>query len=108
MTPALTGMTVLPQWRRPATDQIVGVSIAAAAGAAQEGRQRLRRCRPDANPRPRRRRGRASRQAFRRCALSIPRRWEMDERQKLQSDLKRYRTLRDLIHDEPATATLEE
>ena len=32
----------------------------------------------------------------------------MDERQKLQSDLKRYRTLRDLIHDEPATATLEE
>jgi hypothetical protein len=32
----------------------------------------------------------------------------MDERQKLQSDLKRYRTLRDLIHDERATATLEE
>jgi hypothetical protein len=32
----------------------------------------------------------------------------MDERQKLQSDLKRYRTLRDLIQDEPATATLEE
>jgi hypothetical protein len=32
----------------------------------------------------------------------------LDERQKLQSDLKRYRTLRDLIHDEPATATLEE
>ena len=26
----------------------------------------------------------------------------MDERQKLQSDLKRYRTLHDLIHDEPA------
>ena len=35
-------------------------------------------------------------------------RWGMDERQKLQSDLKRYRTLRDLIHDEPAMATLEE
>ena len=32
----------------------------------------------------------------------------MDERQKLQSDLKRYRTLRDLIHDEPAMATIEE
>jgi hypothetical protein len=32
----------------------------------------------------------------------------MDERQKRQSDLKRYRTLRDLIHDEPAMATLEE
>jgi hypothetical protein len=29
-------------------------------------------------------------------------------RQKLQSDLKRYRTLRDLIHDEPAMATIEE
>src|ERR1700738_2672909 len=28
--------------------------------------------------------------------------------QKLQSDLKRYRTLRDLIHDEPAMATIEE
>jgi hypothetical protein len=32
----------------------------------------------------------------------------MDERQKLQNDLKRYRTLRDLIHDEPAMATIEE
>jgi hypothetical protein len=32
----------------------------------------------------------------------------MDERQKLQSDLKRYRTLRDLIHDEPVMATIEE
>ena len=35
-------------------------------------------------------------------------RCRMDERQKLQSDLKRYRTLRDLIHDEPAMATIEE
>ena len=32
----------------------------------------------------------------------------MDERQKLQSDVKRYRTLRDLLHDEPAMATIEE
>jgi hypothetical protein len=31
----------------------------------------------------------------------------MDERQKLQSDLKRYRTLGDLIHDAPAMATIE-
>jgi hypothetical protein len=32
----------------------------------------------------------------------------MDERQKLQCDLTRYRTLRDLIHDEPAMPTIEE
>jgi hypothetical protein len=31
----------------------------------------------------------------------------MDERQKLQSDVKRYRTLRDLVHDEQAVAAIE-
>jgi hypothetical protein len=33
---------------------------------------------------------------------------EMDERQKLQSDLKRYRTIRDLISDERVIAVIEE
>ena len=32
----------------------------------------------------------------------------MDERQKLQSDLKRYRTIRDLISDERVVAAIEE
>jgi hypothetical protein len=32
----------------------------------------------------------------------------MDERQKLQSDLKRYRTVRDLISDERVVAAIEE
>src|SRR5580692_10373764 len=41
-------------------------------------------------------------------SAAVSGRWGMDERQKLQSDLKRYRTLRDLIHDEPAMATIEE
>jgi hypothetical protein len=33
---------------------------------------------------------------------------EMDERQRLQSDLKRYRTIRDLISDERVIAVIEE
>ena len=32
----------------------------------------------------------------------------MGERQKLQSDLKRYRTIRDLISDERVVAAIEE
>jgi len=32
----------------------------------------------------------------------------MDERQKLQSDLKRYRTIRDLIFDERVVAVIVE
>jgi hypothetical protein len=32
----------------------------------------------------------------------------MDERQKLQSDLKRYRTIRHLISDERVVAVIEE
>ena len=32
----------------------------------------------------------------------------MDERQKLQSDLKRYRTIRDLIYDERVVAVIVE
>jgi hypothetical protein len=32
----------------------------------------------------------------------------MDERQKLQGDLKRYRTIRDLISDERVIAVIEE
>jgi hypothetical protein len=32
----------------------------------------------------------------------------MDERQKLQSDLKRYRTIRDVISDERVVAVIEE
>jgi hypothetical protein len=33
---------------------------------------------------------------------------EMDERQKLQGDLKRYRTVRDLISDERVVTVIEE
>jgi hypothetical protein len=42
------------------------------------------------------------------AAVEQERSVRMDERQKLQSDLKRYRTLRDLTHNEPAMATIEE
>ena len=35
------------------------------------------------------------------------RKWEMDERQSLRSDLKRYRNLRELTYDERALAAIE-